>query len=142
MSWEELRSRYLRDKNPHPPRVTKTHSLPEYGDAIRESDSLSTEGSNPFRSANPERVHSADEKPSTGGAGQQWHDGVSKDRGSNGSSGKPDLGMPAPALSPSARADSARAAARDAQMSAERALAAAATASRAADLAARAAMEV
>ncbi|CAM9726077.1 unnamed protein product, partial [Laminaria digitata] len=134
VSWEELRSRYLRDKNQgQPPRVTKTHSLPEYGDAVRESDFLSTDGSgNPFPSANLERVHSADGKPSAGGAGEQWNDGASKDEASKGSTSP---------LSPSARADSARAAARDAQLSAERALAAAATASRAADLAARAAME-
>lgn len=114
--------------------MTKTHSLPEYGDAVRESDFLSTGSSgNPFPSANLERVHSADGKPSAGGAGEQWNDGASKDGASKGSTSP---------LSPSARADSARAAARDAQLSAERALAAAATASRAADLAARAAMEV
>lgn len=126
--------------------------MPEYGGAVRESDSHSTESSgNPFPSVNQQRWHSTDGKPSNGGAGEQWRDGSNRDKASTGS-GRPNNGMPTMAnsqsnsptrpLTPSTRADSARAAARDAQLSAERALAAAATASRAADLAARAAMEV
>lgn len=159
VSWEELRSTYLRNKSKV--RVRKASSLPpSYGDAMdggagrsgspgdrppppsygpRDADNFTSQLSigipdGPSPSSFQSLRSSRSARPGLFGAFGSARRSVTS-AASSGKSGN--FG-----LSPGTRAVSARKAARDAQLSAERALAAAAMASRAADLAAQAALEV
>lgn len=154
MSWEELRSTYLKSRSAS----RRSYSLPSYGDAVHhgdERDSLGGPRAPPsYGRRDAETLSESlsigvpnDPSPSSykSSSGRR-----SRSRGPNGtarstesySNRSASSKSPSGRFSPGQRAVSARKAAKDAQLSAERALAAAAMASRAADLAAQAALEV
>lgn len=148
VSWEELRSTYLRNKaiKSRSGGVRKSYSLPSYGDAVGDSRP-------PPPSYSPSDADNArglsigipdDPRPGyfrgAKSARASRQTVLSGPLGSSRTSSSKSPGRFG--VSPGTRAVSARKAARDAQLSAERALAAAAMASRAADLAAHAALEV
>lgn len=148
VSWEELRSTYLRNKAANSRSgVRKSYSLPSYGDAVGENRP-------PPPSYSPNDAASSkglsigipdDPKPTFFQGSKSARARQTILSGPLGSSRAPSTASKSPGrfgVSPGTRAVSARKAARDAQLSAERALAAAAMASRAADLAAQAALEV
>lgn len=155
VSWEELRSTYLKNRNKSKARVRKSQSLPSYGDAVSgggrdarpppPSYSPVDEQNSRHLSIGIPADHTMDSIRGGGSKGarsaRQMMTSTSSARMSVGSSKSKSQGHLG-GISPGSRAVSARRAARDAQLSAERALAAAAMASRAADLAAQAALDV
>lgn len=155
VSWEELRSAYLKNKAlKRKTRVRKSCSLPSYGDAVGgnrpppPSYSLH-DAANANANANAKGLSIGipdDPKPgSFRGAKTARASRHSVLAGPLGSSRTPSSASKSPGRfgsSAGARAAGARKAAHDAQLSAEKALAAATMASRAADLAAQAALEV
>eukprot|EP00903_Cladosiphon_okamuranus_P007255 g7038.t1 len=146
VSWEELRSTYLKDKAIKSKRgVRKSYSLPSYGDAVGDNrppppsyspnDAANSKGLSIGIPDDPKPGSFRGSKSARGAR----HTILSGPLGSSRTSSSKSAGHFG--VSPGARAVNARKAARDAQLSAERALAAAAMASRAADLAAQAALE-
>ncbi|CAN0069663.1 unnamed protein product, partial [Hapterophycus canaliculatus] len=158
VSWEELRSTYLKSKNSS----RRSYALPSYGDAVHHADEGdSVDGRAPPPSYGPRDAESSSEhlsigipndpspssykstgrRPRSSRFARSNGTGSSKKSSGSYSNRSPSKSPNSGRFSPSTRAVSARKAARDAQLSAERALAAAAMASRAADLAAQAALE-
>lgn len=150
VSWEELRSTYLKNKALKKKNggVRKSYSLPSYGDAVGDNrpPPPSYGPDDAVKSQHLSIGIPEDPKPGSFRGAKSARSARSTIlSGPLGSARTPSSTSKSPGrygVSPGTRAVSARKAARDAQLSAERALAAAAMASRAADLAAQAALEV